>query len=176
MYDDDIQTMGLATVGAARVPARILSRLAAASAAPRPQWLGTTTEQGVSLPQEELDVLPFVASNALDENATNCSLTGYPQRPFRGERLVITATDQTGADRLAGLVIDPAIYVGASQVGASQGAMSAQAFTFNAFGVRLSMPSAGQGTRVYIPLRLLYTPAQGDTISVSATLFGRAVR
>lgn len=175
MYDDDLQTMGLATVGAARVPARILSRLAA-NAAPRPQWLGTTSEQGVSLPQEELDVLPFSASNVFDDTTQSGSLTAYPQRPFRGERLIMTAFDQNGADRLAAVVIDPAIYVGASQVGASQGSLAAVAFAATAFGVRLSMPSAGQGTRVYIPVRLLYVPGQGDTVTYAATLFGRAVR
>jgi len=176
MYDDDMQTMGLATVGATvRAPlSRFASRLV--SAAPRPSWIGNTSDQGVSVPQEELDVLPFTASNTFQQNQQSGSLTAYPQRPFRGERLILTAFDQTGADRLAAVVIDPAIYVGASQVGASQGTLAGVAFAATAFGVRLSMPSAGQGTRIYIPLRLLYNPGQGDEITYAATLFGRAVR
>ena len=177
MYDDDIQTMGLSTVGAqARVPARVLANLASRLTSPRPQWMANTTDQGVSVPQEELDVLPFTASGVFDENNTSGSLTAYPQRPFRGERLVLQCIDNSGADQLAGLVIDPAIYVGASQVGASQGTLAGQAFTYNAFGVRLSMPSAGQRRQRQMCIRDRFTPGQGVTVSYAASLFGRAVR
>lgn len=180
MFDDDLQTMGLATVGAqyrgSRGP-QILSRLAAARA---PSWLGNATEQGVSTPAEELDVLPFTLSGNLTNAAPSQNLTAFPQRPFRGERLVMTAVYNNGAGSFtdgSGLVaISPAIYVGAVQVGASQGQISVGAFAATAFGVRLSLPTAGQGTRVYIPLELTSSIANQGTVNVVATLFGRAVR
>lgn len=147
----------------------------------RPGWMGPQgIPQGIALPQEELDTLPF---NTI--TLTNASPTGYleayPQRPFRGERLVMFATlvpagGGTPADAGHFTVIDPAIFVGAVQVGASQGRTPLSVFAATAFGVRLSFPHSGQGTRIYIPITSLAPIAVGDSITVGGTVIGRSVR
>jgi len=144
---------------------------------PAPTWMRNATPQGVSTPQEELDFLPF------DPFVTTAALTGFllgrPQRPMRLERLILGAVSSAPADVSAFVVIDPAIYVGAVQVGGAQGATPITTFAANAFGVRLSAPSAGQGTDVKIFVRLLTAsiiPAEGGSVTVTGTWIGRAVR
>lgn len=153
-------------------------------AAIAPRWLKTTTAQGVSTPEEELDYLPL---DKVDVTAPGGGgtidvedrLIANPQRPFRGERVVLTAfliaAGGGVTDALFSVLIQPAIYVGATQVGATQGSLPAAAFGATAFGVRLSFPSAGQGTRIYIPV---FYPglAAGNRIVIAGGIFGRAVR
>lgn len=142
---------------------------------PTPRWMSATTSQGVSRPHEEMDFLPFATFDITAATPTGF-LLARPQRPFRGERLIMSAV-QAGDNQDFNVVIDPAIYVGAVQVGGAQGATPATAFGANAFGVRLSFPAAGQGTDIKIFVRALATPGAEDApISVSATLIGRAMR
>ena len=147
-----------------------------------PEWARNLSGQGVSHPAEEMDYLPFTvtqfASGVLAAGATT-SAVSFPQRPFRGERIIASAiltnagvsTDVSGA-----IFIDPAISVGAVQVGATQGAVPLAAFRADAFGVRLAMPPAGQGTRIFIPLVLGFAQVAGDSVSIGLTIIGRAVR
>jgi hypothetical protein len=103
-------------------------------------------------------------------------LSALPQRPFRGERLILNATNITaGTDASGTATINPAIFVGAQQVGANQGATPFAAFRADAFGVRLSWPPAGQGTQINIPC-VLTTPAPAGGVALSGTVFGRAMR
>jgi hypothetical protein len=139
---------------------------------PTPRWMRATTSQGVSRPQEELDYLPFVpASIAI--GALIGVLEASPQRPFRPERVVMDAAS-AGVSAVSNVVLDPAIFVGAVQVGAAQGSAPIAVFSANAFGVRLSMPACGQGTNIRIPVRLLAAAAAITT--VTAVLIGRAMR
>jgi len=158
----------------------------AAAMAPRggargrgPMWLRSASKAGVAAPAEELDYLPFVTV-VLDSATPNGNATAFPQRPFRGERLIANASYVTAAGAFSNasdvVIISPAIYVGAVQVGASQGDTPLSAFRADAFGVRLSMPSAGQGTRIFIPYVTTVPIAAGDRIIVNFTLIGRAVR
>lgn len=142
--------------------------------------LRNVSMQGVSLPQEELDVLPFDVTQIVTGGPTSSSAVGLPQRPFQGQRLIGTAFLTSGGTTIdaGGLVsISPALYVGAVQVGASQGSLPLSMFGPTAVGVRLGMPSAGQGTRIYIPF-VYGGPAlgAGDTLLVLFSLIGRAVR
>jgi hypothetical protein len=142
---------------------------------PTPRWMNATTSQGVSRPQEDLDFLSFTPLT-IAAGATTGTLTSQPQRPFRGERLILQATNVTaGTDASGTATINPAIFVGAVQVGANQGATPFQAFRADAFGVRLSWPSAGQGTTINIPV-VLTTVAPAGGVSVTGTVFGRTMR
>lgn len=142
---------------------------------PTPKWMRATTAQGVSRPQEEMDFLPFDPVTIAIGDTTGV-LIARPQRPFRGERLIMTASSGTdGADLAQAVVIDPAIYVGAVQVGASQGATPIAAFSAQAFGVRLSVPAAGQGTEIKIFVRLI-GGALKVAVNVTAMIIGRAMR
>lgn len=149
----------------------------------KPSWLTPGVPQGISQPAEELDYLPLDGVDFTNGGAGTVPvedrLVAFPQRPFRGERLVLTciylAAGAAPADQLFGLIITPAIYVGAVQVGATQGQMPGIAFSATAFGVRLSMPTAGQGTRIFVPF-LFPAVAAGDRLVVAGGIFGRAVR
>lgn len=144
-------------------------------AVPTPQWMNATTSQGVSRPQEDLDFLSFQPLVIVAGGSTG-TLTSLPQRPFRGERLILQATNVTaGTDASGTATINPAIFVGAVQVGATQGATPYQAFRADAFGVRLSWPAAGQGTTINIPT-VLTTVAPAGGVALSGTVFGRAMR
>jgi hypothetical protein len=144
-----------------------------------PLWLKSASKQGVSRASEELDYLPFVTTT-LTSAVGSGNGTAFPQRPFRGERPIFAAAYITAAGVVTNVsdfvVITPAMYVGAVQVGSSQGDAPLSAWTANAFGVRLSFPSAGQGTRVFIPYAAIIPIAAGDKIVVTMTIMGRAVR
>lgn len=188
MYDhldvmgEDLQTVGATAPAYTASLARRAATMPFARAvqAQRPQWLGLASEQGVSLPKEELDFLSFDAVTLANGKADG-TLVSLPQRPFRGERLILSAYQfdvSTGvtSDALFSILITPAIYVGAVQVGATQGATPGSAFAATAFGVRLSFPTAGQGTRLVIPFSTGIVTTDKISVTVSATLIGRAVR
>lgn len=171
--DEDEEMMGAAAPSAALARRRLAMRgRARKTVVPTPRWMNATTSQGVSRPQEELDFLPFTPA-AIAIGALTGVLVASPQRPFRPERLVMDASS-AGASVVANVVIDPAIFVGAVQVGAAQGGTPIASFGATAFGVRLSMPATGQGTDVRINVRLLAAAAAITT--VTAVLFGRAMR
>lgn len=142
---------------------------------PTPAWMNATTSQGVSRPQENLDFMSFTPLT-IAAGGTTGNLVAQPQRPFRGERLILTANNVTGGADVSGTAtINPAIFVGAVQVGANQGGTPFQAFRADAFGVRLSWPAAGQGTTITIPV-VLTTVAAAGGVAVNGTVFGRAMR
>ncbi len=167
-------------VGEETAGALVLGRHHAhATVVPTPRWMKATTSQGVSRPQEELDYLPFDPAILVAAAGVSAGfLLARPQRPFRGERLIMTAVDAVSGDDVSNnVVIDPAIYVGAVQVGASQGAAPIAVFNARAFGVRLSMPAAGQGTDIKIFVRqLVPATVEGNNQIVTAVLIGRAMR
>jgi len=148
-----------------------------------PNWMQNSHAQGISTPAEELDYLPLDGVDHLNSTGgaedVEDQLVALPQRPFRGERLVLQcilfAVGGAAIDALFRLIITPAMYIGAVQVGATQGQMPASAFGPGAFGVRLSLPAAGQGTRVYLPFRFAGLQ-NNERIIVAGGLFGRAVR
>jgi hypothetical protein len=146
----------------------------------RPSWMGAVgTPQGISMPTEELDPLPFDPVILTNTNL-NDKLISFPQRPGRNERLVMSAifTPSGGSpvDGAIFVVIDPAMFCGATQIGQTQGSMPITAFSAQAFGVRLSFPHSGQGTRIVIPVRSLIALASGDKLVVTALMIGSAVR
>ena len=174
---DGDEMEGLSTiVGRARARARMARGGAAKQVAvPTPRWMNATTSQGVSRPQEDLDFLSFTPL-VIAAGASNGTLSSQPQRPFRGERLILTANNVTGGTDVSGTAtINPAIFVGAVQVGSTQGATPFAAFRADAFGVRLSWPAAGQGTTINIPV-VLTTVAAAGGVACAGTVFGRAMR
>lgn len=142
---------------------------------PTPSWMNATTSQGVSRPQEDMDYLPFT-SVTVAAAAFNGTLTCRPQRPFRGERLVLGALNVTaGTSAVNNATINPAIYVGAVQVGAAQGSTPFAVFAADAFGVRLTFPSAGQGTDINI-FSVLLAAAPAGGVALTGTIIGRSMR
>lgn len=141
--------------------------------------LANANPQGVSASNEEMDFLPFdevLHDSIFDSTHTELRFESFPQRPFRGERVVISAFSATVATPEGNVVIDPAMYVGAVQIGATQGRAGISAYAPTAFGVRLTWPASGQGTRVFVPLSTIVTLTSPDTIAVTVQCIGRAVR
>lgn len=186
-YEDEVD--GLSTVGEGEedVIGALVKRALALPNRRRgagmalPKWMAHLSGQGISRPAEELDTLPFTTT-PLSRATPTGTAEAFPQRPFRGERIIAVATL---LDDLAPGVfvnasdfvqISPAIFVGAVQVGASQGGIPLATFNANAFGVRLAFPPAGQGTRVYIPYVSVVPLSATQTIAVQITVIGKAVR
>jgi hypothetical protein len=179
---DHLAVIGAAAAAALKANTQLLAPFASS---PSPSWLQGAHTQGVSIPNEELDFLPFTSADFTNPAAATANvdftseIDANPQRPFRGERIILQAIYVPAAaaprDGLFQVVISPALYVGAVQIGATQGRMPASAFGPTAFGIRLSMPTAGQGTRIYLPFVAIGI-APGDRIVLSGGIFGRAVR
>lgn len=173
----------LAVIGAALQSGQAMGARLGLSRVPAPSWMQNATPQGISTPAEELDYLPLdgvdFTNTGLATIDQEAQLVALPQRPFRGERIVLQALSigpgGGTADALFRIVITPAMYVGAVQIGATQGQMPASAFGPGAFGVRLSFAVAGQGTRIYMPI-IMYGINAAERIVVSGGIFGRAVR
>lgn len=108
-------------------------------------------------------------------NAVNVvTLTAAPQRPFRGERLIIDLARSSGATVVPVRITEFKIGENSQLVGA--GALPAEAFDPAAFGVRLAMSPSAPG--ILILLRIETDSGAvpvGETISVTSAIIGRAV-
>lgn len=146
-----------------------------------PQWMNKPggVQSGIHTPDEALEPLPFTEINnngVIDPTHTELEFESFPQRPFRGERLIISAFSAAIANPEGACVITPAMFVGATQVGATQGRVPIGTFAATAFGVRITFPPAGPGIRVFVPIVSLITPGAGQSIIVTVTVLGRSIR
>ncbi len=180
---EDMQTVGAAAPNAPM--AGVLARMRAQAPAPIRHWANNVSPQGAQTthaPQEDLDPLPFREQNnngVIDATHTALVFISRPQRPFRGERLIVQAftnNPTTIPDPFAPLVITLPFFVGMATVGSAQGNFPLSTFQRDGFGVRLSFPASGQGTDIVIEIASLLTPAGTDTITVTLGAIGGAVR
>lgn len=152
-----------------------LQRKGAPVVVPTPAWMRATTSQGVSRPDEEMDMLPFEEVLLATGDLVGALLCD-PQRPFRGERLILNAVDtDDGADVRHLLSINPCIFVGMVPVGSALGSSPFTMFAPDAFGVRLSFPPAGQGTKIRIPF-IAAANASTAGILITGSVIGRTMR
>jgi len=115
----------LAVIGAEMVSRASLANKLGLSRQNAPSWMTDAPNLGVSTPAEELDYLPLEPFDFTNGGAVavdiDDQLSALPQRPFRGERVVMSAIKITAAgvltDILFAITIAPAMYVGAVQVG-----------------------------------------------------------
>lgn len=163
--DDDFMVVGRGRHGRRRHKVRVRM----------PGWAANSSLQGVSRPHESMDFLPLEPLT-LGTGVLTGAIISFPQRPIRGERLILSAVDlDDGADQAHQSFVDPAIYAGAVQVGGAQGSTPFSLFSATAFGVRLTFPEMGQGTRLAVYVRVaVNTSTLG--IQLSGGLIGRAVR
>jgi hypothetical protein len=138
----------------------------------RPQWRESTLAPGVIAPDQGLLPLPMGQFTFALAAQTN-TFQGQLQKPFRGERLLVS-TVRTGASStgrllgqifvgsdLAALDVPP---VDLEQIGSPQ-----------AFGVRLTMKPAQPGVFIRIVTSLSNALAGADTIFCTITLLGRLI-
>jgi hypothetical protein len=118
---------------------------------------------------------PLGLGAGLLTNAVNTfTLQAQPQRPFRGERLIVGLARSVGAAIVPVRITEFKIGENSQLVGA--GALPADAFDPAAFGVRLAMSPSAPG--ILIQLRLetdVGAIPAGESISVTAAIIGRAV-
>lgn len=138
----------------------------------RPGWRGGQLAPGVIAPDQGLLPLPMGNFTFALAAQTN-TFSGQLQKPFRGERLLVTTvrTGTTAVGRLLGQIfvgtdlsaLDIAP-VDIEQLGAS-----------NAFGVRLTMKPAQPGVFIRIVTALSSALTGSDTIFTSVQLLGRNI-
>lgn len=142
-----------------------------------PNWRARQLAPGVQTPGEnlyELTLNPLQNNGILDAANGTISFEAIPQKPFRGERLVITINRSVGAVGVR--VTRSPLTVGTEPQAANiSGAGSADIYAPGAFGVRLAMSPAGAG--ITVGLQLSATPAVpvGETVALSVSILGRII-
>lgn len=138
----------------------------------KPGWRGGQLAPGVIAPDQGMLPLPM-GNFTFTASAQTFTFSGQLQKPFRGERLLVTSvrTGATAVGRLLGqpfvgtdlalLDINP---VDIEQLGAG-----------NAFGVRLTMKPAQPGVFIRIVTTLSSALTGTDTIFASVQLLGRVI-
>jgi len=138
----------------------------------KPGWRQSQVAPGVIAPDQGLLPLPM-GNFSFTATAQTNTFSGQLQKPFRGERLLVT-TVRTGASAVGRILGQP--FVGTDlalldinpidieQLGAG-----------NAFGVRLTMKPAQPGVFIRIVCSLSSALAGTDTIFASVQLLGRLV-
>ena len=143
-----------------------------------PPWRGSQVAPGVMAPTEQQLVLGFVAQDGIDSfvnGGTNRKVyVARPQKPFRGERLLISVVPTAGA--IGQLVRVTNISVGVDPQFVAVNPVPAAAFAPGAFDTRLCVTAAIPGIDVSIGLDFL-GPAipPGEQISLSVMIIGKAI-
>lgn len=138
----------------------------------RPGWRSGQLAPGVIAPDQGLLPLPMGNFTFALAAQTN-TFQGQIQKPFRGERLLVT-TVRTGASATGRLL-------GQMFVGSDLAALDVPPIDIEqigspaAFGVRLTMKPAQPGVFIRIVTSLSGALAGADTIFVSVTLLGRLI-
>lgn len=139
-----------------------------------PSWFTRSRQVPGSSGQDQLMSPLGLGAGILTNTVSFLALSAAPQRPFRGERLIIALARTVGAGVVPVRVSEFKIGENSQLVGA--GDLPAEAFDPQAFGVRLAMSASEPG--IVIQLRLETDqgaiPA-GESISVTAAIIGRAV-
>lgn len=141
----------------------------------KPNWRARQLAPGVVAPDQGMLILPLngTVGNQFTSAINQITFQGQLQKPFRGERLLVTTvrTGATAVGRLSSL-----LWVGtdlqqidingfdAEQVGAPA-----------AFGVRLTMKPAQPGVFIRLVATLTLPLTAPDTIDATISLLGRAV-
>jgi hypothetical protein len=141
----------------------------------RPEWREPQLAPGVIAPDEGLLPLTLsgAAGNVFSATLQTITFTGRLQKPFRGERLLVS-TVRTGATAVGRLIGQ--LFVGTDlQQAAIAGFDLEQVGANNAFGVRLTMTPAQPGVDISIVTTLTTALTGTDTIVTTVTILGRIV-
>jgi hypothetical protein len=128
---------------------------------------------GVPMPGARLQPLGFGASAFTAASGLILTLQAQPQRPFKGQRLVVDIT-RTGATA-TGLVTVTRLDIGTTNQLVSAGALAAAAFAATAFDVNLQLDPATPGIIITVQFAISVAPGAADRVDFSATMFGTAI-
>ena len=141
-------------------------------------WRGAQAAPGVMMPTEQQLVLGFLSNDGVDSfvnaGTNRKTFVARPQKPFRGERLVIQAVPSAGA--IGQLVRVTNISVGVDPQFVAVNPVPAAAFGAGAFDTRLAVTAAIPGIDVTIGLDFL-GPAipVGESIVIAVMMIGKAI-
>ena len=141
----------------------------------KPGWRATQLAPGVIAPDQGMLSLPLTGIPGQTFSATvpNITFQGQLQKPFRGERLLVT-TVRTGTSAVGRLLGN--IFVGTDLQQLDVAAIDLeQVGAPGAFGVRLTMKPAQPGVLIRIVTTLSSALTTTDTIFTSIQLLGRLV-
>lgn len=128
---------------------------------------------GVPNPGVRIQPLGLGATAFTAASGTLLTLQASPQRPFKGQRLIVDIT-RTGATS-TGLVTISRFDIGTSNQLVGAGSISAGAFAATAFDANVSIDPATPGIQVTLTFNVSAAPGGADRIDVGATLFGTSV-
>jgi hypothetical protein len=128
---------------------------------------------GAPSPGIRLQPLGLGATAFTAASGTTLALTAQPQRPFKGQRLVVDIT-RTGASA-TGLVTITRLDVGTSNQLVASGPLAAAAFAANAFDVNLQLDPATPGITITVQVAISAAPAGADRVDIAGVLFGTAI-
>jgi len=128
---------------------------------------------GVPMPGARLQPLGFGASAFTAASGLILTLQAQPQRPYKGQRLVVDIT-RTGATA-TGLVTVTRLDIGTTNQLVSSGALAAAAFAATAFDVNLQLDPATPGIIITVQFAISVAPGAADRVDFSATMFGTAI-
>lgn len=167
MGDDDLVGAALATRGRGallRIPQR-------------PQWRRNRVAPGVWGPREGLEPLPLTPdlnAGVFTSAFPFITFIGRPQRPFRGERLLVRITRSALAGGVQ--IQSTGLFVGTSLIQVQRGRMDIEDFSATAFGVRLASQGAEPGIEVAIECVAVPAVPVGETVAVSIKWLGRTIQ
>ena len=174
-YFDDLADIGDDDLGSLEVgirnPFRRRRRSGGGRGVPRRELIPGTP--GVPMPGVRLQPLGLGATAFTAASGTILALTAQPQRPFKGQRLVVDIT-RTGASA-TGLVTITRLDVGTSNQLVASSALSAAAFAPTAFDVNLQLDPATPGITITVQFAISAAPAGADRVDIGATILGTSV-
>lgn len=142
----------------------------------RPGWRGGSLAPGVETPGEGMVPLPLTPNlNGGVFNAATPAITftGQLQKPFRGERVLISVV-RTGTTAVGAVLAQ--IYVGTDLQQADVQPIAIEALAQgNSFGTRLTLHQAPPGVLIRFLCTLQSNPTGTDTVSVAFTVLGRII-
>lgn len=141
----------------------------------KPAWRNNQLAPGVIAPDQGMLILPLngTVGNSFTSAINQITFQGQLQKPFRGERLLVT-TVRTGATAIGRLI--SLLWVGTDlQQLEIDGFDAEQIGAPAAFGVRLSIKPAQPGVFIRLVSTLNAALGVGDTIVTTVSILGRAV-
>jgi len=143
---------------------------------PHPPWFQSAL--GVSPPMELMNTLPLTPETnggIFTSAVSTIKFSARPQRPFRGERPVAVVKRSAGVLPGTSLQAQP-IFVGVIPQAVEIGATDLDEWAPTAFGVRLAMTDAAQGTLVSVVVSTVGSAIPpGEQIVCNITIYGRAL-
>jgi hypothetical protein len=142
---------------------------------PKPTWRKMGVAPGVSAPSALLQPLPLrgeTNNGVFTSDVTSILFQGIPQRPFRGERLVIAAR-QTASSAVQLRI--QTLTVGTNVQSVQVADMPVEAFSAQAYDVRMKLQPAQPGVLIQCVIYAVGKFGADEEIPCAVVLLGHAI-